>query len=144
MVVGGVYLRLFIQQPNWVLRKPKEFLIAILERFDQLAQTPSPDVSSLEVGLGTYLLLYTRGDLLVLVSDDTRSHQLVLVSGDTKGHLLVLVSGDTRSHLLVLVSGDTRGHQLVLVSGDTRGHLLVLVSGDHSCPPLPRVTRWRW
>lgn len=60
VVVGGVYLRLFIQQPNWVLRKPKEFLIAILERFDQLAQTPAPDVSPLEVGVGT-TYCYTQG-----------------------------------------------------------------------------------
>lgn len=56
VVVGGVYLRLFIQQPNWVLRKPKEFLIAILERFDQLAQTPSPDVSHWKGRLHTAML----------------------------------------------------------------------------------------
>jgi len=30
VVVGGVFLRLLIKQPNWSLRKPKEFLVAIL------------------------------------------------------------------------------------------------------------------
>lgn len=45
VVVGGVFLRLFIAQPTWVLRKPKEFLIALLEKFGQLVQSVSPDVS---------------------------------------------------------------------------------------------------
>lgn len=44
VVVGGVFLRLFIAQPTWVLRKPKEFLIALLEKFGQLVQSASPDV----------------------------------------------------------------------------------------------------
>lgn len=47
VVVGGVFLRLFIAQPTWVLRKPKEFLIALLEKFGQLVQSASPDVSIL-------------------------------------------------------------------------------------------------
>ena len=45
VVVGGVFLRLFIAQPTWVLRKPKEFLIALLEKFGQLTQSSNPDVS---------------------------------------------------------------------------------------------------
>ncbi|XP_019858666.1 PREDICTED: dnaJ homolog subfamily C member 13 [Amphimedon queenslandica] len=46
--VGGVFLRLFIAQPNWVLRKPKEFLIALLEKFSVLIQSHSPDGEVLE------------------------------------------------------------------------------------------------
>ena len=30
IMIGGVFLRLLIKQPNWALRKPKEFLVAIL------------------------------------------------------------------------------------------------------------------
>ena len=30
VVVGGVFLRLLIKQPNWALRKPKDFLVAML------------------------------------------------------------------------------------------------------------------
>ncbi len=30
VVIGGVFLRLLIKQPNWALRKPKEFLVAVL------------------------------------------------------------------------------------------------------------------
>ena len=44
VAVGGVFLRLFISQPTWVLRKPKEFLIALLEKFGQLTQSSNPDV----------------------------------------------------------------------------------------------------
>ncbi|XP_042910016.2 dnaJ homolog subfamily C member 13 isoform X1 [Parasteatoda tepidariorum] len=38
--VAGVYLRLFLQNPNWVLRKPKEFLTELLDR---LTETMSKD-----------------------------------------------------------------------------------------------------
>lgn len=46
--VGGVYLRLFINQPSWVLRRPKEFLIAILDKFCLLCEMESPDSGVLE------------------------------------------------------------------------------------------------
>ena len=45
MVVGGVFLRLFIANPGWVLRKPKEFLTELLECWSQLVSSNSPDVS---------------------------------------------------------------------------------------------------
>ncbi|GFS52720.1 dnaJ homolog subfamily C member 13 [Trichonephila inaurata madagascariensis] len=32
IVVAGVYLRLFIQNPNWLLRRPKEFLTELLDK----------------------------------------------------------------------------------------------------------------
>ena len=47
--VGGVYLRLYINQPSWVLRRPKEFLIAILDRFCLLCDMQSPDGQVLEM-----------------------------------------------------------------------------------------------
>ncbi|XP_054717127.1 dnaJ homolog subfamily C member 13-like [Uloborus diversus] len=31
-IISGVYLRLFIQNPSWVLRRPKEFLTELLDR----------------------------------------------------------------------------------------------------------------
>eukprot|EP00795_Rhopilema_esculentum_P013369 gene13369-4225_t len=36
LVVGGVFLRLFIAQPNWVLRKPKDFMVSIMDKFVNL------------------------------------------------------------------------------------------------------------
>ncbi|CAG5130505.1 unnamed protein product, partial [Candidula unifasciata] len=35
VVVGGVFLRLFISNPGWVLRRPKEFLTELLEQWSQ-------------------------------------------------------------------------------------------------------------
>ena len=44
VVVGGVFLRLFIANPGWVLRKPKEFLTELLEKWSQAIGSNSPDV----------------------------------------------------------------------------------------------------
>lgn len=35
-----------------VLRKPKEFLIALLEKFGQLTQSTAPDVCTLDINFG--------------------------------------------------------------------------------------------
>ncbi len=45
MTIGGVFLRLFIANPGWVLRKPREFIVELLERWSALVSTQSPDVS---------------------------------------------------------------------------------------------------
>ena len=44
IVVGGVFLRIFIANPAWVLRKPKEFLTELLEKWAQSVESSSPDV----------------------------------------------------------------------------------------------------
>uniref|UniRef100_A0A8D2LW72 DnaJ heat shock protein family (Hsp40) member C13 n=1 Tax=Varanus komodoensis TaxID=61221 RepID=A0A8D2LW72_VARKO len=46
--VGGVFLRIFIAQPAWVLRKPREFLIALLEKFTELLEKNNPRGETLE------------------------------------------------------------------------------------------------
>ncbi|KAG8516257.1 DnaJ subfamily C member 13, partial [Galemys pyrenaicus] len=48
LAVGGVFLRIFIAQPAWVLRKPREFLIALLERLTELLEKNSPHGETLE------------------------------------------------------------------------------------------------
>ena len=45
LTVGGVFLRLFITNPGWVLRRPKEFLTELLEKWSQLTSMTNPDVS---------------------------------------------------------------------------------------------------
>lgn len=45
LAVGGVFLRIFIAQPTWVLRKPREFLIALLEKLTELLEKNNPHVS---------------------------------------------------------------------------------------------------
>lgn len=44
--VGGVFLRIFIAQPGWVLRKPREFLVSLLETMTELLEKNNPNVSS--------------------------------------------------------------------------------------------------
>lgn len=45
LAVGGVFLRIFIAQPAWVLRKPREFLIALLEKLTEFLEKNNPHVS---------------------------------------------------------------------------------------------------
>lgn len=45
--VGGVFLRIFIAQPGWVLRKPREFLVSLLETLTELLEKNNPNVSVL-------------------------------------------------------------------------------------------------
>ena len=45
LVVGGVFLRLFISSPGWVLRKPKEFMVELLEKWSEIVSVTSPNVS---------------------------------------------------------------------------------------------------
>lgn len=47
VVVGGVYLRIFIANPAWTLRKPKEFLSELLETCLTLMSKDKPNVSTL-------------------------------------------------------------------------------------------------
>lgn len=57
--VGGVYLRIFISQPTWVLRKPREFMVALLEKFTELLQSKNPNVSWFNyVHILTFFLWY--------------------------------------------------------------------------------------
>uniref|UniRef100_H2Z526 J domain-containing protein n=1 Tax=Ciona savignyi TaxID=51511 RepID=H2Z526_CIOSA len=44
--VGGVYLRLFISQPGWVLRKPREFTVEIMNKFTKIISSPKLQVST--------------------------------------------------------------------------------------------------
>ncbi|KAL8616890.1 hypothetical protein ACOMHN_041809 [Nucella lapillus] len=46
--VGGVFLRLFLTNPGWVLRRPKDFLTALLEKWSQLAAQANPHGETVE------------------------------------------------------------------------------------------------
>lgn len=48
LVIAGIYVRLFIANPGWVLRKPREFLSDLLEEATQLLKSNSPDASRLD------------------------------------------------------------------------------------------------
>lgn len=59
--VGGVFLRIFIAQPGWVLRKPREFLVSLLETITELLEKNNPNVSGLK---NTQLLMFSLFTLL--------------------------------------------------------------------------------
>ncbi|XP_016348350.1 dnaJ homolog subfamily C member 13-like [Sinocyclocheilus anshuiensis] len=46
--VGGVFLRIFISQPGWVLRKPREFLVSLMDTLTALLEKNSPNGEALE------------------------------------------------------------------------------------------------
>uniref|UniRef100_A0AAZ3QFK4 J domain-containing protein n=1 Tax=Oncorhynchus tshawytscha TaxID=74940 RepID=A0AAZ3QFK4_ONCTS len=48
LAVGGVFLRIFIAQPGWVLRKPREFLVSLLETLTELYEKNNPNGEALE------------------------------------------------------------------------------------------------
>lgn len=45
IMVGGVYLRIFIANPAWTLRRPKEFLSELLETCLSQMSKEKPNVS---------------------------------------------------------------------------------------------------
>ena len=47
LVVGGVFLRLFVANPGWVLRKPKEFITELLEKWSEIVSIANPNVRHL-------------------------------------------------------------------------------------------------
>ncbi|KAG5497983.1 hypothetical protein GH5_02779 [Leishmania sp. Ghana 2012 LV757] len=79
--VGGVYVALYVQQPGWAVRHPKEFLLALLERFVQEASKATscgagaaPDVDVLE-------LLTKAGEILLSNSPGLRDYMTSLGYG---------------------------------------------------------------
>jgi len=44
MIVGGVFLRLYVANPGWVLRKPKEFITELLEKWSEIVSVSNPNV----------------------------------------------------------------------------------------------------
>ncbi|TRY98042.1 hypothetical protein DNTS_004430 [Danionella cerebrum] len=62
--VGGVYLRIFISQPGWVLRKPREFLVCMLDTLTSLLEKNHPNGEVLEtVTTATVSLLSSQSQL---------------------------------------------------------------------------------
>lgn len=51
VLVGGVYLRIFVTNPSWTLRKPKEFLMELLETCLSVMGKEKPNVSTIQSDL---------------------------------------------------------------------------------------------
>eukprot|EP01147_Barroeca_monosierra_P008081 gene8081-757_t len=48
VVVGGVFLRLLIAQPSWTFRKPKEFVVALMDKYMSMLNKATFDTEELE------------------------------------------------------------------------------------------------
>jgi DnaJ family protein C protein 13 len=48
LVISGIYVRLFIANPGWVLRKPREFVSDLLEQALQIMKSSNPNIETLE------------------------------------------------------------------------------------------------
>ncbi|ESP01912.1 hypothetical protein LOTGIDRAFT_172288, partial [Lottia gigantea] len=59
LTVGGVFLRLFIANPGWVLRKPKEFLVELLEKWSALVSQQNPNGEVLETVTTAVVCLFS-------------------------------------------------------------------------------------
>ncbi|XP_017781227.1 PREDICTED: dnaJ homolog subfamily C member 13 [Nicrophorus vespilloides] len=67
-VVAGVYVRIFISNPAWTLRKPKEFLSELMETCLTLMAKDKPNVDLLEMATKALcLLLQAQPALLELI-----------------------------------------------------------------------------
>ncbi|KAL4635478.1 hypothetical protein GN956_G14292 [Arapaima gigas] len=60
LAVGGVYLRIFIAQPGWVLRKPREFLVSLLETLTELLERNNPNGEALETVTTAAVCLFSN------------------------------------------------------------------------------------
>lgn len=68
LVIAGVYLRLFNQNPTWVLRKPRDFLTELMNTFQSLIKSSKIDQPKLEiVTVGLKNLLSAQPALLELI-----------------------------------------------------------------------------
>ncbi|KAL1502231.1 hypothetical protein ABEB36_007404 [Hypothenemus hampei] len=68
IIIGGVYLRLFIENPAWTLRKPREFLSELLEVCLDNMSKETPNENLLELSTNALCaLLQTQPSLLELI-----------------------------------------------------------------------------
>ncbi len=68
LVIAGIYVRLFIANPGWVLRKPREFLSDLLEAALQGMSSQQPDLQRLEtVTTAVVKLLSTQPNLSEMI-----------------------------------------------------------------------------
>lgn len=106
VVVGGVFLNLLIKQPQWVFRKPKDFLVAAMEKYLKVLNDPKlgakrdKDLEVITEALGC--LFTAQPTLCALVPPLGHLPKLMLAMGrdhaETKASLLkvfnALVSAD--------------------------------------------------
>ncbi|XP_077997979.1 dnaJ homolog subfamily C member 13-like [Glandiceps talaboti] len=64
LTIGDVYLRLFIAQPSWVLRRPKEFMIELMQKYVELISMRAPSGEVLETVTTAVVSLFMAQPIL--------------------------------------------------------------------------------
>lgn len=65
IVVSGVFIRLFIENPGWVLRKPKEFLVELFEMWSEHSSKKNQEGDILEQLTSALAILFNVQPLLL-------------------------------------------------------------------------------
>ncbi|XQJ29071.1 endosomal trafficking protein RME-8, putative [Leishmania guyanensis] len=98
--VGGVYVELYVQQPGWAVRHPKEFLQALLDRFVEEASKAAAPTSTLSSGaaavpdINVLELLTKAGKILLNNSPGLRDYMASLGYGSKVDRQLSPVTAD--------------------------------------------------
>nr|VDZ46862.1 endosomal_trafficking_protein_RME-8_putative/GeneDB:LmjF.30.2210 [Leishmania donovani] len=85
--VGGVYVALYVQQPGWAVRHPKEFLVSLLERFVEEASKATSPTAAISGDAGAapdtdmLELLTKAGEILLSNSPGLRDYMTSLGYG---------------------------------------------------------------
>ncbi|KCV70333.1 hypothetical protein H696_02660 [Fonticula alba] len=100
--VGGVFLRLFIRQPNWGIRNPKHFLNALFERFFTEATEQAVAEPLALIGAAVALLIRSQPILApYLAGLDYMKRVFAIMRSSTNIHVLeaaVIIANETCSH----------------------------------------------
>jgi len=68
VIVGGVYLKLFIKQPGWGLRNPKQFVVSLFDKYFELAQGSPGEHPIVTVADAIVLLLTAQTQISAYVA----------------------------------------------------------------------------
>ncbi|KAF7280153.1 hypothetical protein GWI33_006329 [Rhynchophorus ferrugineus] len=94
VMVGGVYLRIFVANPAWTLRKPREFLSELLETCLDNMNREKPNVDLLELGTNALCaLLHTQPALLDTIPSMGHIPRLCRQMGSNLKQIVVPKSG---------------------------------------------------
>uniref|UniRef100_A0AAR5P1B7 J domain-containing protein n=2 Tax=Dendroctonus ponderosae TaxID=77166 RepID=A0AAR5P1B7_DENPD len=101
VIIGGVYLRLFVENPAWTLRKPKEFLSELLETCLDNMSKDAPNEELLELATNALCaLLQTQPALLDLIPAFGHIPRICRQMGQSNARLVAV----PKSAILILKS----------------------------------------
>lgn len=132
-VVGGVFLRLFVAQPNWVLRKPKEFMVSLMDKFISLSTKPLNTNDHIEIVTQAIVSLFSaQPPLADQVPALGHLPQIFQVMGSTNNSIpkyaLQVVHVLSNNELCVRTMSQTDSIRLMIVAMRSRQDIMSLAA----------------